>query len=296
MGQQEAIKKKYGVVLIVGRPNVGKSTFLNNLIGQKVAITSPKPQTTRLPIRALYQEERGTVIFVDTPGIFGTPRDPLSKKINQATGQAINEEIDVVLYMVDHSRRRDFEEAKVLGTVRKIDKPKILVINKIDIKEPTYLAHYKFLEEEFTDIYKISALNKNLFRPLLEKIFEYLPEREVPSDIPTTPYPLLNMDSKTFIAELIREKIFLKTRKEVPYASSVIVDEITERKNKTMYIKARILTTDSRYKKMLVGRGGAHIKEMGSMARREIELAINKKVYLDLEVETDPHWQEIYYS
>jgi GTP-binding protein Era len=101
---------KQGKILLIGRPNVGKSTFLNNLIGTKVAITSPKPQTTRFPIKALYENERGSIIFVDTPGIFGKANDNLSKKINQHTLSVLNEEVDIVLYMVDHTRRRDFEE------------------------------------------------------------------------------------------------------------------------------------------------------------------------------------------
>jgi len=117
---------KQGVVLLIGRPNVGKSTFANNLIGQKVAITSPKPQTTRFPIQAIYQEKRGQIILVDTPGIFGRAKDFLSKKINEKTLKTINQEIDIILYMVDPTRKRDFEEAKVLGIVRKINKPKIL--------------------------------------------------------------------------------------------------------------------------------------------------------------------------
>src|SRR4030042_4294981 len=123
---------KQGNVLLIGRPNVGKSTFLNNVIGQKVAITSPKPQTTRFPIHAIYEDERGTIFFVDSPGVFGKTEDTLSKKINESTLKSANANIDVVIYMVDHTRKRDFEEAKVLGIVRKLEKPKILVINKID--------------------------------------------------------------------------------------------------------------------------------------------------------------------
>jgi GTP-binding protein Era len=107
---------KQGKVLLIGRPNVGKSTFLNNLIGQKVSITSPKPQTTRFPIKALYQDERGEIIFIDTPGLMRKTEDLLSENINKKTLQALNEELDVVLYMVDPTRKRDFEEARVLGT------------------------------------------------------------------------------------------------------------------------------------------------------------------------------------
>ncbi len=279
----------------MGRPNVGKSTFVNNLIGQKVAITSPKPQTTRFAIKALYGDERGKVIFVDTPGIFGKAEDELSKRINAKTLAVIKEEVDLVIYMIDHTRKRDFEESRVLGLVRKINKPKILVVNKIDSPDKSYLPQYKFLEEEFDAVFEISALERKGFRLLMEKVFELLPEKgqeEIPEDLV---YPLINLDSRTFISELIREKVFLMMGEEIPYRTTAIVDDVSERDNGMTYVKARILTTDDRYKKMIIGRDGRKIKEIGSYARKEIALAINRKVYLDLTVETDPHWQETYY-
>lgn len=285
-----------GKVLLLGRPNVGKSTFVNNLIGQKVAITSPKPQTTRFPIKAVYADERGKLIFVDTPGIMRKTEDRLSEDINKKTLQILNEEADLVIYIIDHTRKRDFEEARVLGMVRKINKPKILVINKVDLQEKTYLPQYKFLEDEFKYVFQISAINKTHFKPLLDKIFELIPKNKNSEEIPNDLiYPLLNIDSKTFISELIREKIFLMMGEEIPYKTTVLVDEIKERNSVITYIKARILTTNDRYKKMLIGAGGRKIKEIGSYARKDIALAINKKVYLDLTVETDPHWQETYY-
>ena len=285
---------KEGTVLIIGRPNVGKSTFLNNLIGQKVAITSPKPQTTRFPIRAVYQDKRGNIIFVDTPGVFGKTEDLLSRQINKKTLESIQEDIDLVLYMVDHTRRRDFEEAKVLGIVRKIEKPKILVINKIDKTTPSYLAQYKFLEKEFDKVHMISALKGKHIKPLIDDIFKFLPEKKGESEVDfhKSPTPILNIDSKTYVAELIREKIFLLTRDEVPYTVNVEVEEITPRSENLTYVKAKIITTADRYKKMLIGKGGKMIKEIGRLARKELELMSNKKFYLDLEVVTDPHWQE----
>jgi GTP-binding protein Era len=288
---------KIGKVLLVGRANVGKSTFVNNVIGQKVAITSPKPQTTRFSIRALYEEERGKIIFVDTPGIVGKAKDFLSKRINEKTLQILNENVDLVLYMVDQTRKRDFEESKVLGLVRKINRPKILVINKIDDPGKSFLPQYKFLEEEFKDVFQISAINNMHVKPLLDKIFEYLPEKNIDSEElpPDLVYPILNLDSKIFLGELIREKIFLMMGEEIPYTTTVIVDQVMERKNGTTYIKARILTTNDRYKGMLIGKEGRKIKEIGSYARKEIALAINKKVFLDLNIEVDAHWQEMYY-
>ena len=132
----------------------------------------------------------------------------------------------------------------------------------------------------------------------MDRIFELLPERDmedtqVPEDLV---YPLLTMDSKTFIAELIREKVFIMMGEEIPYTTTAVVDQITERDNGILYVKARILTTDDRYKRMLIGNQGRKIKEMGSYARKEIALATNKKVFLDLTVETDPDWQSTLYS
>ena len=290
------IKQKQGIVLLMGRPNVGKSTFVNNIIGQKVAITSPKPQTTRFPIQGLYEEERGKIIFTDTPGIFDRATDTLSKKINEQAMRAVNKEADVVLYFVDPTRRRDFEEAKVLGIARKIHAPVILVFNKADMKT-TYMAQYMYLEDEFEHVFKISALERKHIGPLLDKIFELIPDREEDQFIDAEHiYPLLNMDSKSFMAELIREKVFLMMGEEVPYTATAVVDDIKERSNGMLYIKARILTTHDRYKKMIIGKAGRKIKELGSYAREEIALATNKKVFLDLTVETDEHWQDTLYS
>ncbi len=282
-------------MLLIGRPNVGKSTFLNNLIGQKVSITSPKAQTTRFPIKALLEEERGTIIFIDTPGIFAKAEDKLSKKINQNTMSTLHEEVDVVLYMVDHTRRRDFEEAKVLGIVRKIDRPKILIINKIDKQDESYLAQYEFMKEEFKDSFEISAKEGIHMGPLLDKLFEMMPEKKEGEILEhVNPYPVMNIDSRTFVAELIREKVFLMMGEEIPYTTTAVVDDIKNRSEGLTYIKARILTTEERYKRMIIGAEGRKIKEIGSYARKEVALAIGKKVYLDLTVEVDAHWQELY--
>src|SRR3989344_3858328 len=273
---------KAGTVALIGRPNVGKSTLVNNLIGQKSAITSPKPQTTRFPIHGLYEDARGQIIFVDTPGIFRKATDPLSKKINKKAIESFDEGIDLVLYIIDHTRTRDFEEARVLGIVRQIKAPKILVINKIDVEKPTYLPLYKYLEDEFDTVIQVSALTSLHLKTLLNKIFDQLPDRDTPLvNRDEYVYPALNMDSKIFLSELIREKVFLRMRKELPYTTTVVVDDIADRANGMLYVKARILTTDDIYKKMLIGTGGRRIKEMGSMARKELETATNRKVFLD---------------
>lgn len=283
---------KSGYVVIIGRPNSGKSTLLNNLLGQKVSITSPKPQTTRFPIQAVYEDDRGQIIFIDTPGIFAKVEDPVSKKINPVAKITLKEGVDVVIYLVDHTRDRDIEENKILGLVRQIDKPKILAINKIDIKKPSFLSHYKFMEEEFTKTVSISALYKSNLNYLLDDIFALLPAGDKLVDTTDRPTPALNMNSKMFIAEIIREKAYLFLRKELPYTMTTIVDEIKERNNNTTYIQARIMTSADRYKKMIIGHNGRMIKEIGLSARKELETATNKKIYLDLQVEVNPHWYQ----
>lgn len=281
---------KSGIVALIGRPNVGKSTLLNHILGHKVSITSPKPQTTRFTLEAVYEDERGQIIFADTPGIFGKIEDQLGRLINMKAEESLKKGIDLVVYMIDHTREKDFEENKVLGIVRKSKAPKILVINKIDVKKPTHIIQYKFMEEEFDTIVRISALEHKNIPTLLDAIFSFLPEGEAKVDTSALVQPGLNLDSKTFISESIREKAYLFLRKEVPYTLTTVVDDIVERDNGTVYIKARILTSADRYKAMIIGKAGVMIKEISQAARKELEIASNKRVFLELTVETDPHW------
>ncbi|MCX8008375.1 MAG: GTPase Era [Patescibacteria group bacterium] len=282
---------KAGVVAIIGRPNTGKSTLLNAILGHKVSITSPKPQTTRFSIQAIFEHEKGQIIFIDTPGIFGKTHDILSKKINTEAERSL-QNVDVIVYMVDHTRERDFEENKALGIVRKISVPKLLVINKIDVKHPTHIVQYRFMEEEFDRVIEISALKQKNISLLIQAIFDFLPEREKFFDSSQQSQPALNMTSKTFVAEIIREKAFLNLRKEVPYKITTIVDDIIERDSGSLYIKGRIITNDERYKPMIIGKNGSVIKEIGMATRKELETATNKRVFIDLCVEVDPHWME----
>ncbi|MBI3576691.1 GTPase Era [Candidatus Gottesmanbacteria bacterium] len=281
---------KSGYVALIGRPNAGKSTLLNAIIGQKVAITSPKPQTTRFPIQAVYQDDRGQIVFIDTPGIFGKVVDEVSRRINPRAGELVAQRVDLVIYLIDHTRKRDFEENVALGIVRQFSAPKILVVNKIDIDHPDHRVQYKFMEEEFDDVVEVSAIDGTHVPTLVEKIFSYLPEGEPLVRVDALPHPTLNLDSKTYLAELIREKAFLFLRREVPYKLTAIVDNIEERDNGALYIKARILTSADRYKSMIIGKGGRMIKEIGMATRKELEGATDKKVFLELTVETDPHW------
>lgn len=286
------INKKAGIVALVGRPNSGKSTLLNAILKQKVSITSPKPQTTRFPIQAVYEDDRGQIIFVDTPGVFSKIKDQIAARINLRTETALDGSLDMIVYLVDHTRERAEEENKALGMVRKVNKPKILVINKIDVKSPTHIVQYKFMEDEFDATVEVSALMQKHIPVLLSAIFDHLPEREPLAMREDLVQPGLNLDSKIFVSEIIREKAFLTLRKEVPYSLTTVVDELDERDNGVLYVKARILTSQDRYKGMIIGAKGSVIKEIGATTRKELEVASGKKVYVDLTVEVDPHWMD----
>lgn len=284
---------KSGIVALVGRPNAGKSTLLNAILKQKVAITSPKPQTTRFPIQAVFDDDRGQIVFVDTPGIFGKTPDTLSQKINKKTEQVLSEKIDLILYIIDHTREREHEENRVFGMVRKSSIPKILVINKIDIKVPTHIVQYRFMRDEFDTVVEVSAMTGAHINTLLSLIFDVLPEGAPLVDVKDMVQPAINLTSKQFVAEIIREKAFLNLRKEVPYSVTTVVDEVIERENGNLFIKARLLTNQDKYKGMLVGKGGSMIREISMAARKELEVASSKKVFLELTVEVDPHWMEV---
>lgn len=285
---------KSGTVAILGRPNAGKSTLLNALLGTKVSITSPKPQTTQFSIQAVYEDPptksspgRGQIIFTDTPGIFAKTDNPKAHDINLTAEHSLKEGVDVVVYVIDKTRERGVEENKVLGIIRKVDVPKILVINKIDKRHPDFIEQYKFMQEEFDATIELSARSHTNLNVLIDTIFIFLKEGRALVESKGMATPILNINSKLYLEEMIREKAFLRLRRELPYSIRVVVDDITEKPQKNMtVIKARILAP-TRYKKMIIGAGGAKIKEIGMMARRELEVATNRKIYLELRVEAE---------
>lgn len=289
---------KFGRAVLVGRPNTGKSTLLNAIMNQKVAITSPLPQTTRKNTRVLFSSDKGKIIFSDTPGIFNKVEDYVSRKVNlQAPKEILR--ADVVVCLVDISRPKGDEENKVIGMVRKSRAKKILVYNKVDIAKDRhdYLPQYNFLEDEFDACVAISALKDKHVKQVVNKIFELLPtggREDIKADIEVlekSAGPLIGIGSNEYISELVREKAYLFLRKEIPYSVNIEVTEVKEKKN-IIVVSAKILTTNERYKKMIIGKGGRRIKEIGFNARKELELMSGKKVYLDLWVETDKHWPE----
>lgn len=298
MKNKSQIVKKIGKVVILGRPNTGKSTLLNAIMSQKVAITSPLPQTTRKNTRVLFSDQRGEIIFSDTPGIIGKINDLVGKRINREAPKELDK-ADVILCLVDISRPKNEEENKVIGLVRKAKAKKILVYNKMDMAfgPKDHLAEYNYLEEEFDRVITISAIKEKNIKSLLNEIFDLLPEKEnkeLQYNIELMSEgnkPKMGMNSKEYVAEIIREKAYLFLREEVPYSMTVIVDEIIDKK-KLILIKATIFTTADRYKKMIIGRGGKKIKEIGYNARKELELMSERKIFLELRVEIDKHWPE----
>lgn len=289
---------KNGKVVILGRPNTGKSTLLNAIMSQKVAITSPLPQTTRKNSRVVYSDERGKIIFLDTPGIIGKINDLVGKRINKEAPKALDQ-ADVIVCLVDISRPKNEEENKVIGLIRKVNTKKILVYNKMDIAidSKDHLAEYNYLEEEFDKVITVSAIKEKHIKGLLNYIFELLPEKKNEEleynikMIEDEKKPKMGMGSSDYVSEIIREKAYLFLREEIPYSVDVRVEKIVDKK-KLILIKATILTTADRYKKMIIGRNGKKIREIGYNARKELELMSGRKVFLDLLVETDKHWPE----
>ena len=277
--------KKSGFVVMIGRSNAGKSTLLNALIGSKIAITTPKPQTTRMPIHGVLTREEGQIVFVDTPGILKGAKDILSKKLHEAVESTLTD-IDLVLYVTDPTREIGDEERAVMSIMKNITAKKILVINKCDLPDPAFKDFYTDLAPEFDETIEVSALRGTHVESLVKMVFNLLPEGE-----PFYPdYQLTNMPNKVWLAELIREKLFLRLRQEIPYSVHVEVTDVEERQNGMMYIKAIVYTTEERYQRMIIGQGGRGIKEIGQSTRNELEGVMDQKIFLDLTVEVDPHW------
>jgi len=276
---------KSGFAVMVGRSNVGKSTLLNALVGSKIAITTPKPQTTRLPIQGIVSSDQGQVVFVDTPGVFKKAKDALTKRLMDSVKDSLRE-IDVVLYVVDPTRAIGDEEKMALRLIEPLSNPKILVINKIDVERAPFLEFYRDLSDRFDDTIEISAKKGSNVHELSDKIMALLPEGEAY-------YPIgqiSNMSHEMWLAELIREKLFLRLREELPSTLHVDVHEAVTRENGTLYVRASIVTGNERYKGMIIGKGGRGIKEIGQSTRKELSAVMNQPVFMDLEVTVDPYW------
>ena len=284
--EENTTQKKSGIAVLVGRSNSGKSTLMNSLVGTKVAITTPKPQTTRHTIQGVVNDDRGQIVFVDTPGIFTRVPDHLTAKLNERAIDALTE-VDVVVYVVDPTRHVAEEEERVHRLVKNSKAPKVLVLNKSDLN-PEYIDEYLSWKDEFVAIIKVSALQEKNLKALVQTILDELPRGE-----PLSPHASFTDKSAEFrLEELIREKLFLSLHQEVPYTTTVKIDELERRDNGLLYINARVITTSPRYRKMIIGSGAKKIKHVGQSVRKELELVTNGKVYIALEVVVEENWQE----
>ncbi|HPP29510.1 MAG TPA: GTPase Era [bacterium] len=282
---------KSGYVSIVGKPNAGKSTLINALLGNKVSIVSPRPAITRIRVLGIYNSEEGQIAILDTPG-FENVRNELGRMMQKTIINSI-EEADIILPVIE-SRGWQTEDERIMETVKKFDKKSILVINKIDLlpHKESLLPLIKESNEryDFADIVPISALKNKNIDTLRKCIFSHLPEgdRLFPEDMKT------NIPLQYTIAEIIREKAVNKTYQEVPQAIAVEVEEIKPgNKNKNMMvIKANIIVDRENLKHIVIGKNGSKLKEIGQAARKEIEEMSGKKVYLELWVRVIERWRE----
>lgn len=277
-----------GFVGLVGRPNVGKSTLLNSIVGKKVAITSNKPQTTRNNIQGIYNDDDTQIIFVDTPGIH-KPSHKLGEMLNKQAYYSATD-VDVILFLVDASMSLGKGDMFVLDKLKEKNKPVILVINKIDkITHDDILLkinEYKDLYD-FVEIVPVSAIKKNNVDDLIKTIKKYLTD-EIPyygkNDITNKPL--------TFsIAELVREKVFELTDQEVPHSITCVVADMKKDKN-AYYIIVDIIVDRDNLKNIIIGKQGRMVKEIGIRARKDIEELLGKKVYLETYVKTIKKWRD----
>ncbi len=280
---------KSGFVILAGRSNVGKSTLLNALVGSKVAIMSPKPQTTRHPVRGVLHDPRGQIVFVDTPGVFLGKKDKVSKRLNELVKESLDG-IDVILYIVDPTRSSGAEEDYIQKLLKNANKPILYLVNKGDLTEAERfaLSHYRAVDVGQIGSADVSAKTHKNLNLVVDKLFEILPEGE-----PFYPdQQITDMAHKEWLEELIREKCFHAMQQELPYSIKVVVEDIEERPDGSRYINATIWTTEDRYKGMIVGARGQKLKEIGSAARKELEAVNNSRVYLELHVKVDEKWQQ----
>ena len=283
-------KKKSGFAALVGRPNVGKSTLMNHLIGQKIAITSDKPQTTRNRIQTVYTDERGQVIFLDTPGIHKAKNKLGEYMVSVAEGTL--SEVDVILWLVEPTTYIGAGEQHIAGLLRKVKTPVILVINKIDtVKQPeeilTFINAYKDICD-FAEIVPVSALKDKNTDVMMEQIFKYLPYGPQYYDEDT----VTDQPMRQIAAELIREKALRLLEDEIPHGIAVTIEQMTERDNGMFDIEATIICERESHKGIIIGQGGSMLKRIGSAARREIEALMGARVNLQLWVKVRREWRD----
>ncbi len=277
-----------GFVSIIGRPNVGKSTLLNSLINQKIAITSNKPQTTRNIIQGIYNEEGYQIVFVDTPGIH-KPINKLGKILNKEA-QSLTQDVDAILFVVDASEGIGSGDKRIIADLRSTDSPVLLILNKIDkISREDIIKtinEYRDLYD-FAEIIPISALKKNNVDDLLATIKKYLTDniRYFDDDIITS-------SSISFMAsEFVREKLLRMTEQEIPHSITCVTSKFEE-KTDIVNITVDVIVDRDSIKKIVIGKNGQLLKSVGIEARKDIEALLGKQVYLELYVKTLKNWRD----
>lgn len=281
---------KSGFVTLIGRPNVGKSTLMNRLIGQKIAITSNKPQTTRNRIQTVYTDERGQIVFLDTPGIHKAKNKLGEYMVNVA--ERTLKEVDVVLWLVEPTTFIGAGEQHIAAQLKTIKTPVVLVINKVDtIKKEEIL---KFIDAyknvcDFAEIVPVSALKGQNTDTVLEVIFKYLPYGPQFYDEDT----VTDQPKRQIVAEMIREKALRSLDEEIPHGIAVTIEKMKERPGaKVVDIEATIICERESHKGIIIGKGGAMLKKIGSAARFEIEKMLERKVNLQIWVKVRKDWRD----
>lgn len=286
---------KSGFVAIVGRPNVGKSTLLNRIIGQKIAIMSNKAQTTRNKIQGIYTRENAQVVFIDTPGIH-KPKNALDDFMDKSAFSAFNE-ADAIWFVVDASMPRGAGDNFIIERLKKIkesdeNKPVYLLINKIDLLDKNQLlgviASYQVDAVNWDQVYPISATEGDNVPEVVEDIIDILEEGPQYFDADQ----LTDHPERFIIGELIREKILELTRQEVPHSVSVIVEKVERQDEDKIHVQATIVVERPTQKNIIIGKQGAMIKQIGIKARKDIEALLGDKVYLETWVKVEPRWRE----
>ena len=290
MANTDTKEFKSGFVTLIGRPNVGKSTLMNHLIGQKIAITSEKPQTTRNRIQTVYTDERGQIIFLDTPGIHKAKNKLGEYMVNVAENTL--KEVDVILWLVEPTTFIGAGERHIAERLSKIKTPVILVINKIDTvksKEEilTFIAAYKDILN-FAEIIPVSALKEMNIEDVKSSIFKYLPAGPQFYDEDTAPAQPM----RQIAAELIREKALRMLDDEIPHGIAVVIDQMKERPNGIIDVDATIVCERDSHKGIIIGKGGSMLKRIGTAARMEIENLMDTKVNLKLWVKVRREWRD----
>ena len=279
---------KSGFVSLVGRPNVGKSTLLNSLVGYKIAITSDKAQTTRNSIQGIYNDDDSQIVFVDTPGIH-KPKHKLGRRLNEEAYYSIDD-VDIILFLMDVTMPFGKGDNFVLDKIKQAKKPTFLILNKVDKIKKDHLLElilkYKDIYD-FKEIIPISALKKDNVTELINTLKKYLPDnvKYFPDE------ELTNTTIEFRAAELIREKVLRLTDEEVPHAVTCVVERYEDKKDKAIITATIIVERDS-LKSIIIGKQGKMLKNIGSKARQDIEKMIGKKVYLDLFVKTIKNWRD----